>query len=182
MKSVVKSAVLVKNQGKSGKTQFIITNEVKDFMQETQQNQQVPEIFQRHVGTWKGEYVKTDTKGQFISSFFGTFTLEIEGNNYRQINRYQYPDGKQVELHFSGKFEDGILKMASISYSDFEAIAWDAGQNTIGFRATKTQDGVLITFVETINLLSDNHRVRSTQAFKNGNFDGISFIEEYRDD
>jgi len=31
-----------------------------------------------------------------------------------------------------------------------------------------------------MTLLGDNQRVRSTQAFKNGIFDGISFIEETR--
>jgi len=31
-----------------------------------------------------------------------------------------------------------------------------------------------------MTLLAENHRVRSTQAFKDGVFDGISFIEEKR--
>ncbi len=140
----------------------------------------VPEIFKRHIGTWKGEYIKTDTKGHFRSNFFGTFTIEIQGNTYYQVNQYEFPDGKQVTLNFEGKFIDGILTLNSTSYSDFQAIAWDSGENTIGFRANKTQDGNLITFVETVNLLTPNHRVRSTQAFKDGIFDGISFIEETR--
>ena len=50
----------------------------------------------------------------------------------------------------------------------------------IGFRATKTQDGTLITFVETMTLLAQDHRVRSTQEFKDEIFIGISFIEEIR--
>ncbi|MEL7034551.1 MAG: DUF3598 family protein [Cyanobacteria bacterium J06592_8] len=144
-------------------------------------NQQiVPEIFKRHIGTWKGEYIKTNPKGHFRSSFLGTFTFAIEGTTYRQVNDYEFPDGKRLTLNFEGEFKDGILIMSSSSYSDFHAIAWDAGQDTIGFRATKTQDGGLITFVETVNLLTPNHRVRSTQAFKDGVFDGISFIEETR--
>ena len=140
----------------------------------------VPEIFQRHVGSWKGEYIKTDLTGHFLRSFTGTFTITIEGNTYRQVNQYEYPDGKELTLNFEGEFAGGILKMSSTSYSEFSAIAWDAGQETIGFRLTKTQDGAIINFVETINLLNNDHRVRSTQAFKNGKFDGISFIEEIR--
>ena len=70
--------------------------------------------------------------------------------------------------------------MYSSSYSDFSAIAWDAGQEIICFRVTKTQDDAVITFVETMTLLAENHRVRSTQTFKDGVFDGISFIEEMR--
>lgn len=142
--------------------------------------QVVPEIFKCHIGTWKGEYIKTDTKGHFNRSFLGTFTIDIQGNIYQQVNQYEFADGKQVTLNFEGEFNNGILTLNSTSYSDFQAIAWDSGENTIGFRANKTQDGKLITFVETVNLLAPNHRVRSTQAFKDGVFNGISFIEETR--
>ncbi|MEZ2279661.1 MAG: hypothetical protein ACBR12_22405 [Microcoleus sp.] len=140
----------------------------------------VPEIFTRHLGTWKGEYIKTDTRGHFLRSFFGNFTISIEGSHYRQVNNYEYSDGSRLQLNFQGEFENRILKLFSSSYSDFVAIAWDAGQETICFRATKTQDNALITFMETMTLLAENHRVRSTQAFKDGVFDGISFIEELR--
>jgi hypothetical protein len=142
--------------------------------------QQVPAIFRRHIGIWQGEYIKTDTRGQFLRSFLGTFTIAIEGTTYQQVNRYQYPDGSQLELHFTGEFVNGILHMTFPSYSDFAAIAWDAGQETICFRSTKTQDGALITFMETMTLLSPERRVRSTHALKDGAFDGISFIEEIR--
>lgn len=140
----------------------------------------VPEIFTRHLGTWKGEFIKTDTRGHFDRSFFGSFSTWIEGSHYRQVNNYEYSDGSRLQLNFEGEFENRIVKFFSNSYSDFSAIAWDAGHETICYRSTKTQDNALITFVETITLLSENHRVRSTQAFKNGVFDGISFIEEKR--
>ena len=140
----------------------------------------VPVIFKRHIGIWQGEYIKTDTRGQFLRSFFGSFTISIDGKTYQQVNRYQYPDGSKLELHFTGEFVNGILYMTSPSYSDFTAIAWDAGQETICFRSTKTQDGAVITFIETMTLLGSDRRVRSTHALKDGVFDGISFIEEIR--
>jgi hypothetical protein len=140
----------------------------------------VPEIFWRHTGTWQGEYIKTDTEGNFLRRFSGQFTVSITGTTYRQVNRYQYPDGRQLQLEFAGEFVNGILHMTSSSYPDFSAIAWDAGQETICFRATKTEAGSLITFMETMTLLSKNRRVRSTHALKDGAFDGISFIEEIR--
>jgi hypothetical protein len=140
----------------------------------------VPAIFRRHIGTWQGEYIKTDSHGQFLRSFLGVFEIAIEGPIYRQVNRYQYSDGNQLELHFTGEFVDGILHMTSTSYSDFAAIAWDAGQDTVCFRSTKTQDGALITFIETMTLLSSDRRIRSTHGLKDGAFDGISFIEEIR--
>ncbi|PZV11260.1 MAG: hypothetical protein DCF20_19750 [Pseudanabaena sp.] len=141
---------------------------------------QVPEIFTHHIGTWQGEYIKTDKNGHFSRSFFGSFTIAIAGNQYRQVNKYKYTDGSSLQLDFEGHFEDRILNLYSSSYSDFSAIAWDAGQDLVCFRATKTQDNALITFMETMTLLNENHRVRSTQAFKDGVFDGISFIEEIR--
>ncbi|OCR02213.1 hypothetical protein BCD67_06140 [Oscillatoriales cyanobacterium USR001] len=142
--------------------------------------EQVPEIFTRHIGTWQGEYIKTDKSGHFSRSFVGSFTIAIEGSQYRQVNKYEYSDGSRLQLDFEGHFEDRMLKLFSSSYSDFSAIAWDAGQDLVCFRATKTQDDGVITFMETITLLAANHRVRSTQAFKDGIFDGICFIEEMR--
>ncbi len=142
--------------------------------------EKVPEIFTRHIGTWQGEFIKTDTRGHFSRSFFGTFTISIEGSHYKQVNNYEYADGSRLQLNFQGEFENLILKLSSSTASDFSAIVWDAGQETVCFRATKTQDNALITFVETMTLLSENQRVRSTQVFKNGIFDGISFIEEVR--
>lgn len=142
--------------------------------------EQVPEIFTRHIGTWKGEYIKTDRQGHFSRSFVGSFTIAIDGSQYRQVNKYEYSDGSRLQLDFEGFFEDRILKLFSSSYSDFSAIAWDAGQDIVCFRANKTLDDAVITFIETMTLLDENHRVRSTQAFKDGIFDGISFIEEMR--
>ncbi len=140
----------------------------------------VPEIFTRHIGTWQGEYIKTDQRGHFSRSFVGSFTIAIAGDRYRQVNKYEYADGSRLQLNFEGCFEDWMLKLFSSSYADFSAIAWDAGQDIVCFRATKTQDDALITFMETMTLIDENHRVRSTQSFKDGIFDGISFIEEIR--
>jgi hypothetical protein len=39
--------------------------------------EQVPEIFTRHIGTWKGEYIKTDKHGHFSRSFVGSFTKNV---------------------------------------------------------------------------------------------------------
>jgi hypothetical protein len=79
----------------------------------------VPEIFTRHLGTWKGEYIKTDTRGHFARSFFGNFTISIQGSHYEQVNNYEYSDGSRLQLNFEGEFENRILKLYSTSYSDF---------------------------------------------------------------
>lgn len=140
----------------------------------------IPDIFKRHIGTWQGEYIKTNAKGHFLRSFKGTFTVMIEGITYRQVNDYEYADGSTLTLNFAGQFESGILRMESSSYDNFKAIAWDAGYNIIGFKVDKIQDGSLISFMEMINLVSDNYRVRSTQEFKDHQFVGTNFIEEIK--
>jgi Domain of unknown function (DUF3598) len=142
--------------------------------------EKVPEIFTRNLGTWKGEFIKTDTRGHFFRSFLSTVSLWIEGSHYRQVNNYEYSDGSRIQLNFQGEFENRMLKLFSSSYPDFSAVAWDAGQDIICYRSTKSEDNALITLAETITLLADNHRVRSTQIFKDGIFDSIAFIEEMR--
>jgi hypothetical protein len=142
--------------------------------------EKVPEIFIRQIGTWKGEFIKTDTRGHFFRSFLCTITIAIEGSHHRHVNNYEYSDGSRLQLNFQGEYENRILKLCSSSYPDFSGVAWDAGQDIICFRSTKTEGNALITFVETITLVSDNHRVRSTQIFKDGLFDSTAFIEERR--
>ncbi|MEG4495447.1 DUF3598 family protein [Microcoleus sp. D3_18_C4] len=142
--------------------------------------EKVPEIFIRQIGTWKGEFIKTDTRGHFLRSFLCTISIGIEGSHHRHVNNYEYSDGSRLQLNFEGEYENRMLKLFSSSYADFSGVAWDAGQDIICFRSTKTEGNALITFVETITLVSDNHRVRSTQIFKDGIFDGTAFIEERR--
>ncbi|MEG4217000.1 DUF3598 family protein [Microcoleus sp. Pol14C6] len=142
--------------------------------------EKVPEIFIRQIGTWKGEFIKTDTRGHFFRSFLCTISIAIEGSHHRHVNNYEYSDGSRLQLNFQGEYENRILKLFSNSYPDFSGVAWDAGQDIMCFRSTKTEGNALITFVETITLVSDNHRVRSTQIFKDGIFDGTAFIEERR--
>ena len=154
--------------------------EQKESISAMSQSSQVPSIFLSHIGTWQGEYIKTDATGNFLRSFLGTFTVSITGNQYRQVNHYQYPDGKTMQLNFAGEFTDGILKIASDNYESFEAIAWDSGKQTIGFRVRKTQNNHLITYWESIILITPQYRVRSTQEYKDGIFEGINFIQEQK--
>ncbi len=51
----------------------------------------VPEIFKRHVGTWKGEYIKTDSRGHFLRSFLGTFTIAANGTGLLKRDEVSYP-------------------------------------------------------------------------------------------
>ena len=81
--------------------------------------EKVPEIFTRHIGTWQGEYIKTDNRGQFSRSFFGNFTITIEGSHYRQVNNYQYSDGSRLQLNFQGELENQILKWCKLTKQDY---------------------------------------------------------------
>jgi Domain of unknown function (DUF3598) len=140
----------------------------------------VPEIFEKHLGTWDGVVVKVDAMGQFQSTFSGRFTIQIDGCNYWQVNSYRFPDGSIKTLRFEGQFEDSILTLRSSDYPEFSAIAWDAGNDIILFRSSKIEGEKRYIYIETMTLTGSNSRVRSSQIFRDGIFDGITCIEETR--
>jgi len=81
---------------------------------------------------------------------------------------------------FKGHFENGVLIITSSDYPEFAATAWDAGNDTILLRSSKIENGKSYMYIETTTLKEDNSRVRSTQIFQEGDFDGITYIEETR--
>ena len=137
----------------------------------------VPELFTQRAGKWTGIYRKLDAEGKYLRDFKGVFASTIDGADFHQTNDYVYPDGKEVHLEFTGKFDNGILYMDSPSYKDFSALAWDGG-GCILFDCRKTQEDKEIWFFETIVYYQENRRVRTTQEFQDGNFVGINFIQE----
>ncbi|MBE9167822.1 DUF3598 family protein [Pleurocapsales cyanobacterium LEGE 06147] len=141
---------------------------------------EVPEIFNRHIGVWQGTVIKVNPQGERQRSFHGTFAVSIDGYDYHQVNTYILPDGNVRILRFEGRFENGVLILSSADYPEFAATAWDAGNEIILFSSSKIEEGKRYTYVETMTLTGANSRVRSTQIFQAGVFDGITYIEETR--
>lgn len=142
--------------------------------------QDIPEIFRKHLGTWAGTALKVSPEGKLERTFNGVFAISIEGNKYHQENTYTLPDGNTRTLKFEGHFEQGVLILNSSSYPEFTATAWDGGNDTIIFRSSKIENDKRYMSVETMTLINSNSRVRSSQIFREGVFDGITYIEETR--
>ncbi len=145
-----------------------------------QSEHEIPEIFYRHIGVWQGTAIKVSPQGELQRSFRGTFAVWITGCDYRQENTYTLADGNVRTLQFTGRFENGVLILSSSDYPEFTATAWDAGHDAILFRSSKIENGKCYMYIETMTLTDSNSRVRSTQIFEEGVFDGITYIEETR--
>jgi hypothetical protein len=145
-----------------------------------QSEHEIPEIFHRHIGVWQGTAIKVSPQGELQRSFHGTFAVSITGCDYHQENTYTLADGNIRTLRFEGHFENGVLILSSSDYPEFAATAWDAGNDTILFRSSKIENGKRYMYIETMTLTDPNSRVRSTQIFQEGVFDGITYIEETR--
>jgi hypothetical protein len=145
-----------------------------------QGNHEVPEIFKRHIGVWQGTAIKVSSQGELQGSFDGIFAVSIEGCDYHQENTYTLANGSIRTLRFEGHFKNGVLILSSSDYPEFAATAWDVGNDTILFRSSKIENGKSYMYIETMTLTDPNFRVRSTQIFQEEVFDGITYIEETR--
>lgn len=145
-----------------------------------QGNHEVPEIFKRHIGVWQGTAIKVSSQGELERRFHGTFSVSIDGSDYHQENTYALADGNTRGLQFKGHFENGVLILSSSDYPEFSGTAWDAGNDTILFRSSKIENGKSYMYIETMTLIDPNSRVRSSQIFQDGVFNGITYIEETR--
>jgi hypothetical protein len=145
-----------------------------------QSEHEIPEIFYRHIGIWQGTAIKVSPQGELQRSFHGTFAVWITGCDYHQENTYTLADGNIRTLRFVGRFENGFLILSSSDYPEFTATAWDAGHDTILFRSSKVENGKRYIYIETMTFTDSTSRVRSTQIFQEGVFDGITYIEETR--
>ena len=141
---------------------------------------EIPEIFHRHIGVWQGTAIKVNPQGELQRSFQGTFTVSITGCDYHEENTYTLADGNMRTLRFKGHLENGVIIISSSDYPEFTATAWDAGNDMILFRSSKIENGKRYMYIETVTLIDPNSRVRSTQIFQEGIFDGITYIEETR--
>lgn len=140
----------------------------------------IPAIFYRHLGTWQGTIIKINAQGERQNTFSGSFAVSFQGGDYHQENIYHFADGTCRTLRFTGQFKAGILILSSSDYPEFQASAWDAGNDLILFSSSKKEAGNHFRYIEVMSLISPSSRVRSTQIFKDGCFDGMTYIEETR--
>lgn len=140
-------------------------------------------VFPKHVGVWEGNWLRLDANGQEIARFTATLTKRIVDNQWVQSNEYHYADGTTVTHHYVGTaIAEGVVDLTSVdsSFSGFNAIAEEHGENLIIFNVSDKASGALIG-LETINLVRPDYCVRTSQGFApDGTLKSFMIITEHR--
>jgi hypothetical protein len=134
-------------------------------------------IFPHHTGVWEGSYTRIASDGKVLWNHKSRLSLRLDGNEWRQSNLYTFPDGK-VEFHNFGlsRFtNDGIM---TFDNSRIFGKSWETEDSIILWWEYKEEPGTKL--YEIINLLDSGHRMRVWQHTRNGIFEGLTMIEEWK--
>ncbi len=134
-------------------------------------------LFPLHVGTWEGTYTRLDEKGIIIDQHKSRLTLRLEGNAWSQKNEYTWENGKKEVHDFGVSYFDsnGII---TFDNQRIKGSSWEADKVIILHWTYVEKPGS--NLYEIITLLGDGHRMRTWQHSLNGQFIGLTMIEEYR--
>jgi hypothetical protein len=141
-------------------------------------------VLARHEGEWTGEYVEVDTDAEIIDQFDARLSCRFPDDGeypYRQINRYEWPDGTEERIEFPGTYENGRIEF------DNERIrghAWEVQHDDRTVMLTWTRKDIEDSyFYEMIQINEDDDtRVRTWHWFKNDDLFKRTLIQEHRDD
>jgi hypothetical protein len=134
-------------------------------------------LFPHHTGIWEGTYTRIAADGKVLWSHKSRLFLRLDGNDWRQSNLYTFPDGK-VEFHNFGLShftEEGTM---TFDNSRIYGKSWESEDSIILWWEYKEEPGSKL--YEIINLLEPDHRMRVWQHSRNGAFEGLTMIEEWK--
>jgi hypothetical protein len=136
-------------------------------------------LFPHMSGVWEGTYTRLAADGAVMFKHTSRLTLKLEGASWWQTNYYEFANGK-VEFHNFGvsRFNDnGVMQYDN---SRIEGEAWEAngGKNILLWWSYKQEPGTML--YEMITPLSATHRTRVWQHTRNGIFEGLTMIEEWK--
>ncbi len=139
-------------------------------------------VFPKHVGVWQGDWIRIDPNAQETTRFTGLLTQKIIDNQWFQTNEHEFSDGKKVTQNFIGRVI-GVGKVAIESsdppFFNYLMTAQEVGHLLVFDVRDKATGNLLAT--ETINLVQQNQRIRTTQSFSiEGAFQGVMLIIEHR--
>jgi hypothetical protein len=136
-------------------------------------------LFPRMSGIWEGTYTRLAADGTVMFKHKSRLTLQLIGNEWRQTNYYEFEDGR-IEFHNFGMSpfnEKGVMQ-----YDNPRIIgeAWEAngGKNILLWWSYKQEPGSML--YEMITPISNTHRTRVWQHTRNGIFEGLTMIEEWK--
>lgn len=132
-------------------------------------------LFPKHTGIWEGTYTRLNAKGEVIDKHRSRLTLKLDGNKWSQKNEYMWDNGKK-EVHDFGVStfdENGYL---TFDNPRIKGKSWEADE-VINLWWTYNEEPGTKLF-EIITLIEDGHRMRTWQHSRNGEFEGLTMIEE----
>ncbi len=142
-------------------------------------------ILPKHVGKWEGSVRVLDANLQENKSYKIAQVFDAAEDKWVISNTYLYSDGTSITHVFdiiptgNGEVE---VKTEVPPLKDAPMNAIEHGESTIDFKVFDPVTGKL-QGIETITLVSDRERVRTTQMFdRDGAFKGLMVIIEQRVD
>ena len=134
-------------------------------------------LFPKHAGVWEGTYKRLNAAGELIWQHKSRLSLRLDGNEWRQSNLYEFPDGR-VEFHNFGSSyfdEKGVM---TFDNQRIYGKSWETGGSIILWWTYRDEPGSKL--FEIINLIDDKHRIRVWQHCQDGVFEGLTMIEEWK--
>lgn len=140
-------------------------------------------VFPKHTGVWEGDWIILDADCKETLRFTAVLTQKIVDNQWRQTNVQTYANGKSETQNFVGHVVgEGQVQIESPDsvFSNYKTLATEVGENLIIFQIWDKATGSLRA-VETINLVSSDRRIRTTQSLtEEGKLRGVMVIVEQK--
>ena len=136
-------------------------------------------LFPPMSGIWEGSYTRLAADATIMFKHKSKLTLRLDGNEWRQTNFYEFDNGRTEFHNFGTSFfnEEGVMK-----YDNTRIIgeAWEAngGKNILLWWSYLQEPGTML--YEMITPISNTHRTRVWQHTRNGVFEGLTMIEEWK--
>jgi hypothetical protein len=140
-------------------------------------------VFPKHTGVWEGDWTILDADCKETQRFTAVLTQKIVDNQWRQTNVQTYANGKSETQNFVGHVVgEGQVQIESPDsvFSNYKTLATEVGEDLIIFQIWDNATGSLRA-VETINLVSSDRRIRTTQSLtEEGKLRGVMVIVEQK--
>lgn len=139
-------------------------------------------IFPKHTGVWEGDWTILDADYKETRRFTAVVTQKIVDNQWRQTNLQTYANGQSETQNFVGYVVgEGQVQIEGLdSVFAYNTLATEVGDDLIIFQVWDKATG-LMRAVETINLVSSDRRIRTTQSLtEEGKLRGVMVIVERR--
>ncbi len=130
-------------------------------------------------GIWEGTYKRYDQNGKELFQHKSKLVLHLDGNAWRQINIYHFENGREEFHNFGVSYfnDKGIMQYDN---PRIKGEAWEDsnGKNILLWWTYIQEPGTMLH--EMITPIEPGHRTRVWQHLRNGVFEGVTIIEEWK--